>query len=61
VNLNWLLRMAKWARRPPSMLQLKIAAVAVAAVLTIIALDHFGLWPEWAQMERHPTRLPRLP
>ncbi|MDD8023990.1 MAG: hypothetical protein PHX82_12880 [Paracoccaceae bacterium] len=61
MNPNWLLRMAKWARRPPSILQVKIAAVAVAVVLAIVALDHFGLWPDWAQMDRHQTRLPRLP
>lgn len=59
MNLTWFLRMARWARRPPSMLHVKIGAVMLALALAIWGLDHFGLWPDWARVERMP-RAPKL-
>ena len=47
----WLLRMAKWVRHPPSPRRVKIVAIAVAAALAVAALEWFGLWPDWAQLE----------
>ncbi|MCL7463968.1 hypothetical protein [Phaeovulum sp. NW3] len=58
MNLTWLLRMAKWARHPPSPRMVKIAAIAVAAALAVVALDWLGLWPDWARVEKLP-RAPR--
>lgn len=58
MNLNWFLRMARWARKPPSMLQVKIVFTVVAIAAVIYGLDHFGLWPDWARVERAP-RFPK--
>lgn len=58
MNLTWFLRMARWARRRPSILQLKIVLTVVAIAAAIYGLDHFGLWPDWARMERAP-RFPK--
>ncbi len=60
MSLTWLLRMAKWARHPPSMRQVQIGAVVLALALAIWGLDHFGFWPDWARVEKAP-RAPRLP
>lgn len=54
MNLTWLLRMAKWARRPPSMKQVKIGAVVLALAVAIWGLDAAGLWPDWARLEKPP-------
>ena len=50
MNYTWLLRMAKWVRRPPSMLQVKIAAVVIAIVIAIVVIDKLGFWPDWARV-----------
>lgn len=54
MNYNWLLRMAKWARNPPSMKQVKFMAAIVAIVLAIVIIDMLGLWPEWATLDKRP-------
>ncbi|KFE35366.1 hypothetical protein [Thioclava atlantica] len=56
MNLTWLMRMAKWARRPPSMLHVKIAAVAIAAVIAIVVAEKLGLWPDWARVNPRGLR-----
>lgn len=56
----WLLRMAKWARHPPSPRRVMIVAIVVAAGFALAGLEWLGLWPDWAQVEPLP-RAPRLP
>lgn len=58
MNPLWLMRMAKWARRPPSLRQVQIGAVVLALALAIWGLEALGLWPDWARIEKTP-RLPR--
>lgn len=60
MNFHWLLRMARWARNPPSWGQAKFLIAVLAICLGIAALSHFGLWPEWAKVDpiRHRWRLP---
>jgi hypothetical protein len=56
VNITWLMRMAKWARRPPSMLHVKIAAVAFLAAIVIVVVDKLGYWPDWAKLNPRGLR-----
>jgi len=58
MNLIWLVRMSNWVRHPPSMRRLRIVLVVALIVIAIVGLEWAGLWPEWAQMERAPRRLP---
>lgn len=60
-NLNWLIRASRWARNPPSSRMVKMVLAIIALGLALKGLEHFGLIPDWAQMERHPggVRLPR--
>lgn len=60
MNLTWLMRMARWARRPPSLRQVQIAGVVLLIAVSIWGLDKAGLWPDWARMERAP-KAHRLP
>ncbi|SFB01489.1 hypothetical protein SAMN05421688_2387 [Poseidonocella pacifica] len=60
MNPFWLLRMSKWARRPPSrrrvMLVLAIAAVGIGIAL----VENYLGWPDWATLEpRGRSGLPR--
>ena len=52
--MGWLLRMAQWARHPPSMRQVRIGAVVVALALGVWGLDLAGLWPDWARADKMP-------
>lgn len=52
MNMIWFLRMAKWARRPPSVRHVILVLVVIAVALVILGAETFGLWPEWATMER---------
>lgn len=59
-NMIWLLRAAMWVRRPPSAKMVALVLGILAAGLALLALEHFGLWPDWALMERpRGIRLPR--
>ncbi len=55
----WLLRASRWSRRPPSAARVKLVLAVIAACLLIVAAERFGLWPDWATMDRPPR--PRLP
>jgi hypothetical protein len=46
VNPRFFLRMAKWARNPPSRRRVILVFSILAAALTLVALDRAGLWPE---------------
>jgi len=59
MNMIWLLRAAKWARRPPSARMVALVLGIVAAGLLLAGLEWLGLWPDWATMETRPPRLPR--
>ncbi|UXU73889.1 MULTISPECIES: hypothetical protein [unclassified Paracoccus (in: a-proteobacteria)] len=60
-NLIWLLRASRWARNPPSARRVMLVLAIVALGLGLVALEHFGLWPEWATLDtgRGGPRLPR--
>lgn len=52
MNLGWLVRMAKWARHPPSWKQVKLVAAVVAACFALYAIEYFWGWPDFLTVER---------
>jgi hypothetical protein len=46
MNLTWLLRMAKWARNPPSPRQVKLVLAVVALCFAIWGYELYFGWPE---------------
>ncbi len=49
-----LLRMAQWARNPPSMRQVMIWAVVIAVCLVLAGIEWLGLWPDWLRVNGSP-------
>ncbi len=47
MNPLWFLRMARWARRPPSALHIKVFLCVLALGLTLAGIEYFWGWPEW--------------
>ena len=59
-NLSGRIRASRWARNPPSPRMVKLALLIIALGLALKGLEHFGLIPDWAQMDRpRGMRLPR--
>ncbi|WP_323715672.1 hypothetical protein [Paracoccus aminovorans] len=58
-NLIWLIRASRWARNPPSARMVKLVLAIVALGLLLVGLEHFGLWPDWATLDR-PRGAPRI-
>ncbi len=52
MNPRWFLRMSRWARHPPSQKRFYVVAVVLGIVLAIYALDRWGMWPDWATVEK---------
>lgn len=46
MNPRWLMRMAQWARHPPSERRVLIGLAAFAAVLAIAGIQWLGWWPD---------------
>ncbi len=59
MNLTWLLRMARWARHPPSMRRVMLGAGVIALCLGLAGIEALGLWPEWLTAEPG-KRLPKF-
>jgi hypothetical protein len=47
MNLVWLMRMAKWARNPPSPGRVKLVFGVVAICLAIWGFEMIWGWPTW--------------
>ncbi|WP_199257492.1 hypothetical protein [Paracoccus binzhouensis] len=59
-NLIWLIRASRWARNPPKARTVKLVLAVIALGLLLAGLEHFGLWPDWASMDRpRGLHLPR--
>nr|WP_022707604.1 hypothetical protein [Paracoccus zeaxanthinifaciens] len=58
-NMIWLLRAAKWVRRPPSARMVKLVFGIIAAGVALLLLEKLGWWPEWATMDTKRPRIPR--
>ncbi|MFN3644600.1 MAG: hypothetical protein ACK4TB_16955 [Gemmobacter sp.] len=48
MNLGWFLRMARWARNPPSMRAVRGLLLVIAVCLALVGIEALGLWPDWA-------------
>jgi hypothetical protein len=54
---RWLMRARLWVRNPPSPARMKLVFGVIAAALVIVAMEHFGFWPDWATAQRLPRGL----
>ncbi|WP_416881978.1 hypothetical protein [Marivita sp.] len=61
--MNWqhLLRMARWARNPPSPARVKLVCAVIAVCLVLFAIETWVGWPDWMSLEaeRVPNRVLR--
>ena len=57
MNPIWFLRMAKWARRPPSARTVALWAVVIGLCLALAGFEVLFGWPE-ALTPPNPARLP---
>jgi len=53
---HWLMRMAQWARHPPSWGRVKFAAAILAACLALWGIELIWGWPAWLTVN---GRMPR--
>lgn len=50
--MNWLIRMSRWSRNPPSMKRVLLVFAIVALALLVFGIEKLGYWPDWAKVER---------
>jgi len=55
--MRWLLRMSRWARKPPSTRTIVMIVAIIVGSLTIAGLEKAGWWPDWAKAEKNRRRL----
>jgi len=48
----WLLRMARWARNPPSWGRVKLVVAVIVVCLALVAAERWIGWPDWATVDR---------
>ncbi|MDZ7710485.1 MAG: hypothetical protein U5K36_10790 [Roseovarius sp.] len=51
MNIIWLLRMARWARRPPGPRMVRLVLIVIGAGLAIAGIEFFFGWPEALTLE----------
>jgi len=51
VNITWLLRMARWARRPPGPRTVRLWLIVIGAALVIAGIELFFGWPDMLTLE----------
>jgi len=51
MTITWLLRMARWARRPPGRRTVLLWLVVLWVALAIAGVEHFLGWPEALTLE----------
>ena len=47
MNMRHFLRMAKWARNPPSEKRVKLGLAVIAICLLLFGIERLIGWPEW--------------
>lgn len=45
--MKWLIRMARWARHPPSPGRVKLVFGVIAACLLLYGVEMIWGWPDW--------------
>lgn len=56
MNLRWMLRMARWAHRPPSQQRVVLVLSVLAACLVLAGIEWLWGWPEWLSVPVRPPR-----
>ena len=51
----WFVRMARWARNPPSWRTVKVVFAVVLACLALYAVDRIWGWPDMLTPDRVPA------
>jgi len=60
MNIRPFLRMAKWARKPPSEKQVKLLIGVILVCLLLFAFERLFGWPAWLTIDNAGRgRLPR--
>ncbi len=54
--LRHLLRMSRWARKPPSDQRVKLVLGLIVLCLVIAGVEYMGWWPEWATSQPRKLR-----
>nr|WP_081647666.1 hypothetical protein [Pseudorhodobacter ferrugineus] len=62
MNYTWLLRMARWARNPPSKARVRLVLGVIVICLILVGIEYFWGWPDWLTLESggRAHRTPRL-
>ncbi len=47
MNPIWLIRMARWARNPPSPGRVKLVLGVIACCLVLFGIERIFGWPDW--------------
>ncbi len=54
MNMRHFLRMAKWARNPPSEKRVKLVLFVLTVCLTLFGYERLFGWPEWLTIDKPP-------
>ena len=54
MNPMWLLRMARWARNPPSTRMVIMVLAIIVLCVVLFGVEYFLGWPEWLTPDRVP-------
>ena len=57
--MRWLIRMARWARHPPSPGRVKLVFVVIGLSLAIYGFERIWGWPDWLTPDAGKLRLPK--
>ena len=52
MNLRHLMRMARWARNPPSEKRVILVFVVIALCLALVAVEKWIGWPAWPTVNK---------
>ncbi len=58
MNLRHFLRMARWARHPPSERRVKLVIAVLALCLLLVLIERLFGWPDWLTLENARFRRP---
>lgn len=50
MNPIWFVRMARWARNPPSWGRVKLVVGVIAICLLVFSLERLLGWPDWLRV-----------
>ncbi|PKQ11908.1 MAG: hypothetical protein CVT70_11610 [Alphaproteobacteria bacterium HGW-Alphaproteobacteria-1] len=51
MNITWLLRLARWARRPPGPRTVRLWLIVIGIALSIAGIEYLFGWPEALTLE----------